>query len=41
MTVHNNLAAEYYNQGRIEEAIATWHQALIDKADPIDLSGRC
>jgi hypothetical protein len=40
MTVHNNLAAEYYNQGRIEEAIATWRAALMDQADPIDLSGR-
>ena len=40
LAVHNNLAAEYYRQGRIDRAIATWQAALTIPPDPSDVSGR-
>jgi tetratricopeptide (TPR) repeat protein len=40
LAVHNNLAAEYYRQERIDQAIATWQAALTIPHDPSDVSGR-
>ena len=40
MAVYNNLAVEYYDQRRFDQAIATWQAALLVPPDPLDLSGR-
>jgi len=40
MTVYNNLAAEYYDRGQFDQAIATWRAALTVPPEPTDPSGR-
>ena len=39
-TAYNNLAAEYYDRGRLDRAIETWRAALNVPSDPPDSSGR-
>ncbi len=40
MGVYNNLAADYYDRGQFDQAIATWRAALTVPPEPTDLTAR-